>query len=324
MANILVSLTSPGGLENLQILEQPQLTPKEDEIIVRHDAIGMNFVDIYHRRGIYALPSYPAVIGVEAAGTVEAVGSAIAGLKIGDRIAYCGVPAGAYATRRALAAQRAILLPPQIDAATAASSLLKAMTAYMLLYKTYPVGTGTTVLVHAAAGGLGAILVKWAKELGATVIGTVSSEEKAELARSYGADHLIVGRDADLVGEVKFRTNGRGVDVGYDGIGGSVLAKTIDSVRPFGTVVTIGQAAGPIPPVNVDQLRPGKVLSHPSILAFIIDQANYREAANAAIAAMENGITAVVAGKYPLEEAARAQEFLESGRAAGSLLLIPE
>lgn len=324
MKNIAVQIVSPGGLEQLQVCELPPLPePGDGEIIVRHEAIGMNFLDIYHRKGIYPLPSYPATPGAEAAGRIQGVGPGIEGLEVGDRIVYGGAPVGAYATARLLPAERAILLPDDVDAKIAAASLLKGMTAYMLLHKTYPVRKDSTILVHAAAGGLGAILVKWAKHLGATVIGTVSSPEKAELARSYGADHLIIGRDADVVAEVKAFTGGRGVDAGYDGIGGSMLAKTIQSVRPFGMAATIGQAAGPVPPISVEQLRPGKSLSHPSIMAYISDAQNYREAADAAIAMMRQGIAATIAGEYPLERVAEAQAALEGGRVAGSLLLIP-
>lgn len=323
MKNIVVQIISPGGPEQLRVSEQAALQPSDGEIVVRHEAIGMNFLDIYHRKGIYPLPSYPATPGAEAAGRIEAVGPGVDRLNVGDRIAYGGAPVGSYATTRLLSAARAIPLPDDIDSKVAAASLLKGMTAYMLLHQTYPVTKDSTILVHAAAGGLGAILVKWAKHLGATVIGTAGSPEKAELARSYGADHLIVGRNADVVAKVKAFTGGRGVDVGYDGIGSSMLSKTIQCVRPFGTAATIGQAAGPVPPVSVEELRPGKSLSHPSIMAYTADAQNYREAAEATIAMMRQGIAATIAGEYPLDRAADAQADLESGRFSGSLLLIP-
>ncbi|QFY60874.1 quinone oxidoreductase [Rhizobium grahamii] len=318
-----VTLLAPGGIEQLQVSEQAPQTPAADEICIRHDAIGMNFLDIYHRRGLYALPAYPAVLGVEGAGTIEAVGSAVTALKPGDRVAYAGAPVGAYAATRLLPAARAVRLPDDVPSKVAAASMLKGLTAYMLLTKTYRVEPGTTVLIHAAAGGLGSILVKWAKHLGATVIGTVSSEEKADLARAYGADHLIVGRDADVVAAAKALTNNGGVDVAYDGIGAGMLAKSIASVCPFGVVATIGQAGGPIPPVAVDALRPGKSLTHPSIMAYITDTPAYLAAAEAVVGMLASGITATIAREYPLEEAAQAQQFLEDGRAAGSLILVP-
>jgi len=318
-----VTLLAPGGIEQLQVSEQAEQEPGATEIRIRHNAIGMNFLDIYHRRGLYALPAYPAVLGVEGAGTVEAVGSLVTDLKPGDRITYAGAPVGAYAATRLLPAARAVPLPDSVPSNVAAASMLKGLTAHMLLTKTYRVEPGTTVLVHAAAGGLGSILVRWAKHLGATVIGTVSSEEKADLARGYGADHVIVGRDADVVAAVKALSGNRGVDVAYDGIGAGMLAKSIQSVRPFGVVATIGQAGGPIPPVSVDELRPGKWLTHPSIMAYITDTADYLSAGEAVVKMLASGITATIAREYALEEAAEAQQFLEEGRAAGSLILVP-
>jgi NADPH2:quinone reductase len=272
----------------------------------------MNFVDIYHRKGIYPLPAYPAVLGVEGAGIVEAVGTGAVELKPGDRVAYAGA-VGAYAATRLIPAARAIRLPDDIPSRLAAASMLKGMTAYMLLTQTYKVAPGTIVLVHAAAGGLGAILVQWAKRLGATVIGTVSSAQKAVLARKH----------ADVVGEVKRMTGGRGVDTAYDGIGGSMLSKTIQCLRPFGVAATIGQAGGPIPPVAVEELRPGKSLAHPSIIAYVADLDSYTAAAKAVVEILRSGITATIAGEYALPDAAKAQQLLEKGRAAGSLILVP-
>ncbi|MCV3208618.1 quinone oxidoreductase [Mesorhizobium sp. YC-39] len=321
--DIAVTLTATGGIDQLQVLERAPQSPGPTEIRVRHEAIGVNFLDIYHRKGVYPLPSYPAVLGAEGAGTVEAIGSEVTLLVPGDRIAYAGAPVGAYSSTRLLPAERAIKLPEGIGPRTAAASTLKGMTAYMLVSRTYVVSPGTVILVHAAAGGLGAILVRWAKYLGATVIGTVSSEEKAALARSHGADHLIVGRDADLVRQVLELTGGRGVDVGYDGIGGDMLAKTIKCIRPFGIAASFGQAAGPIPPVSLDQLRPNRALAHPSIMAATADQAFYAEAAAALIDAFRLNITAVVGEEFALADAARAHTELEAGRTTGSLLLIP-
>jgi NADPH2:quinone reductase len=323
MPDQIILLNAPGDISQFRLQDQPSESPGPGEVKIRHQAVGTNFLDIYHRKGLYALPSYPAVIGVEAAGVVEEVGADVSGFKPGDRVAYAGPPAGAYASTRIIAAERVIALPDAVSAKVAASSLLKGMTAYMLLRKVTNVGRGSTVLIHAAAGGLGSILVRWAKSLEATVIGTVSSPEKAVLATSYGADHLIVGRGADIVAEVKRLTGGNGVDVAYDGIGGDMLLKSIRAVRPFGTAITIGQAAGPIPPVAVEELRPGKSLSHPSIMAWCADVGRYREAAEAAIAAMERGIVCEIAAEYGLAEVAKAHEEMESGRSAGSILLIP-
>lgn len=323
MTDQIVLLNAPGDVTQFRLQDQPPQSPAAGEIKVRHQAIGTNFVDVYHRKGLYALPSYPAVIGVEAAGVVEEVGPDVTAFSPGDRVAYAGPPVGAYASTRIMAAERVIALPDAVSARMAASSLLKGMTAYMLLKKVTHVADGSTVLIHAAAGGLGSILVRLAKSLGATVIGTVSTPEKAALATASGADHLIVGRGADIVTEVKRLTGGNGVDVAYDGIGGDMLLKSIRTVRPFGTAVTIGQAAGPIPPVAVEELRPGKSLSHPSIMAWCADIGRYREAAEAAIAAMERGIVCEISAEYGLAEVAKAHEEMETGRSAGSILLIP-
>ena len=322
MTDKMVTLLAPGGTDRFRIEDQPELRPGAGEILIRHHAIGMNFVDIYHRKGIYPLPAYPAILGVEAAGMVAAVGPGVENLRQGDRVAYAA-SVGAYAARRLLPAERAVRLPDDVSDRMAAASMLKGMTAYMLLRRTYRVGAGTTVLVHAAAGGLGSILVPLAKQLGATVLGTAGSEEKAALARGYGADHVIVGRNADIVAKVGELTGGRGVDVAYDGIGGDTLAKTIRCLGRFGTAVTIGQAGGPIPPISAADLAPGRSLTHASIMAFSADPANYREAAEAAVAALKSGIGAAIAGEYPLEQTAEAQRSLEDGGTAGALLLIP-
>jgi NADPH2:quinone reductase len=264
-------------------------------------------------------------LGVEGAGVIEAVGEGVANLVIGDRIAYAGAPVGAYAATRLLPRARAILLPKDISLRVAAASMLRGLTAHMLLTRTYPVSAKSTILIHAAAGGLGAMLVRWSKHLGATVIGTVGSAEKAQIAKLHGADHVIIGRDADIVSEIAALTGGRGVDFAIDGIGGSMLLKTLACVRSFGTVASIGQAAGPIPPISVEQLGPRRSLSlaRPSVMAYSADPHTYSVASEALIAVMQAGVVAEIGGEYSLAEAATAQADLEEGRTTGSLLLIP-
>ncbi|WP_337268783.1 quinone oxidoreductase family protein [Oryzifoliimicrobium ureilyticus] len=323
MKNLSIVLQSPGDVSQFEAVEQAVPQPGAGEVVIRQEAIGVNFLDIYQRKGIYALPSYPAVIGAEAAGTIVALGEGVERLAAGDHVAYAGPPIGAYCSLRTIAAERVIKLPADVSMETAAVSLLKGMTAVMLLEKTFAVKSGDTVLVHAAAGGLGSILVRGAKARGATVIGVTSTAEKAEIARSLGADHVIVGREIDLAKEVKQLTEERGVDVAYDGIGGDMLVKTLRSVRPFGTAVTVGQAGGPIPPISVEELRPGKNLSHPSIMAWCSEVARYREVAEAAIRDMTAGIASDIGGTYPLVHVAKAHEAMEAGRTTGSLLLIP-
>jgi NADPH2:quinone reductase len=319
-----IRLTRTGDTGGLECVPHKPQTPGPDEIRVHHDAIGVNFIDIYHRTGLYSLP-LPSILGVEGAGIVEAVGHKVTDLQVGDRVAYAGAPVGAYASTRLLPGSRAILLPTEIPSKVAAGSMLRGLTAHMLLTRTYPVGPADTIFVHAAAGGLGGLLVQWAKHLGAKVIGTVGSAEKAGRAEVYGADHLIVGREADIASEVAALTNGVGVDFAIDGIGGDMLMKTIACVRPFGTVASIGQAAGPIPPIDVDALGPKRSLSlaRPSVMAYAADPKTYPVAAAEVITAIQAGISAQIGGEYPLVAAAKAQDDLESGRTTGSLLLIP-
>jgi NADPH2:quinone reductase len=297
--------------------------PGPQDVRIRHEGIGVNFIDIYLRTGLYPLP-LPAVLGVEGAGVVEAVGASVEGLHVGDRVAYAGIP-GAYATTRLLPAWRAIKLPENIDATVAAASFLRGLTVHMLLTRTFPVQRGTTLLVHAAAGGLGSALMRWAKRLGCTVIGTAGSPEKADIARAAGADHVIVGRDADTVAEVGRLTNGRGVDFAVDGIGSDMLRKTFGCVRRFGTVASIGQAAGTIPPISVDDLGPVRSLSlaRPSVMAYTAEPDTYRAASVAVIEAIEQGILPKPSHLYQLKEAAQALHALEMGKTTGSLVLIP-
>jgi NADPH2:quinone reductase len=293
-----------------------------DEIQIRQTAIGVNFVDVYQRTGLYPMP--PANIpGVEGVGVVAGVGPNVTSISVGDRVAYAGAPVGAYASERNLPAGRAIRLPSALSDTQVASVFVKGITAHMLLYRVYPVGPGTTILVHSAAGGLGQLLTRWAVHLGATVIGTVGSEAKAEIARQAGARHVIVGRDADFAARVAELTNGRGVDVAYDGVGGATLAKTLACVRPFGVVASIGQSGGPIPPLDVLDLGPRRslMLARPSVMAYMNDTAAYAVAAEAVLTAIAGDVLRVTGKAYRLSEAGQAHAELESGRTSGALYL---
>lgn len=320
----IVRMIGIGGVENLEVAQLPSEQPVSGMVRVRHLAIGVNFIDIYHRTGLYPL-SLPAILGVEGAGVVEALGDDVSGFSIGDRVAYAGAPAGAYTTARSLPVSRLIKLPDGIEFRSAAASMLKGLTAHMLLTRTYAVKRGTTLLIHGAAGGLGSILVRWGKHLGATVIGTAGSATKADIARGYGADHVIVGRDADLVSEVGSLTHGIGVDYTIDGIGGDTLLKSLACTRRFGTVASIGQAAGPIPLLAVEEIGPIRSLSlaRPSVMAYAADLPAYHQAAEALLDVMQKGVSAEIGREYPLSDAAQAQADLEAGRTTGSLLLIP-
>jgi NADPH2:quinone reductase len=323
MADI-IRLKAPGGAEQLELAQIELPPPAAGEIRLRQTAVGVNFIDIYQRLGLYALPD-AKIPGVEAVGVISAVGADVKGLNVDDRVAYAGAPVGAYASERNLPAWRAVKLPGSLSDEVVASSFVKGITAHMLLNRTYPVARGTVLLVHSAAGGLGQLLTRWASHLGATVIGTVGSETKAEIARRAGAQHVIVGRDADFARIVGELTEKRGVDVAYDGVGGTTLAKTLGCVRPFGVVASIGQAAGPIPPVDVGDLGPRRSLSlaRPSVMAYLNETEAYYLAAKAVLAGIEGGVLSVAGQSYPLSEAARAHADLEAGMTSGALYLKP-
>jgi NADPH2:quinone reductase len=317
-----VRVRTPGGVEQFEVADVELPPPAADEIRIRQTAIGVNFVDIYQRAGLYPMP--PANIpGIEGAGVVAAVGARVTSLSVGERVAYAGAPVGAYASERNLPAWRAIALPPALSDEQVASVFVKGITAHMLLHRVYPVGPGTTLLAHSAAGGLGQLLIRWATHLGATSIGTVGSEAKADTARQAGARHVIVGRDADFGARVAELTAGRGVDVAYDGVGGATLAKTLACVRPFGVVASIGQSGGPIPPLDVNDLGPRRslMLARPSVMACMNDVEAYRAAAEAVLAAITAGILVGTGKAYALSEAAQAHADLESGRTSGALYL---
>jgi NADPH2:quinone reductase len=319
-----VRVRTPGGVERFEVADVELPPPAAGQIRIRHTAIGVNFVDIYQRAGLYPMP--PANIpGIEGVGVVAAVGAAVTSLAVGDRIAYAGAPVGAYAVERNLPAWRGIRLPSTLSDVQVASVFVKGITAHMLLHRVYPVGPGTLVLAHSAAGGLGQLLTRWAVHFGATVIGTVGSEAKEAVARQAGARHVIVGRDADFGALVAELTDKRGVDVAYDGVGGTTLSKTFACVRPFGVVASIGQAAGPIPPVAVDDLGPRRSLSlaRPSVMAYINVKEDYRSAADAVLSATEEGILHSAGKAYRLSDAAQAHTDLEAGRTSCSLYLVP-
>jgi NADPH2:quinone reductase len=321
---IIVRMKAAGGIDQLEVVDVAVPDPGPDEIRIRQTTIGVNFIDIYHRSGLYPVPSLPAVLGVEGAGIVTAVGPGVTGLKPGARICYGGA-IGAYAHERLLPAWRAVAVPPEISDTVAATALVRGITAQMLTARVFPVTNGTVALVHSAAGGLGTLLVKWAKRRGAVVIGTVGSPAKADAAKQAGADHVIVGRDADFGREVADLTSGQGVDVAYDGVGGTTLLKTFDCVRPFGVVASIGQTAGPTPPISVEELGPRRsiTLARPSVMRYMSDPDSYRRAATDVIAMLQAGIAQDVGRDYPLTQAAAAHADLEAGRTTGCLVLIP-
>lgn len=320
-----VHLEEVGGPDRFlpAVIETP--APGAGEVLVEQSFAGVNYVDVYHRAGVYPLPKMPAVLGVEGAGRVAALGAGVTALSVGDRVAYALPVTGAYAQARVAPVDRLIRLPDAVSDEAAAGSMLRGVTAYMLLHRIYPVGPGTTVLVHAAAGGLGLILCQWAKLLGATVIGTVGSEEKAALARAAGADHTVLYREQDFVTAVLELTGGKGVHVAYDGIGGDTLPRTLEAVRPFGMVVSIGQTGGPASAIELSQLGPRRSLSlsRPSVFAYMADVDAYRQAATAFVTLLAEGRLEIrIGARYPLAKAAQAHIDLESRKTVGSVLLV--
>ena len=258
-----------GGPEVLRWEEVAVADVAPNEARVRHHAVGLNFIDIYHRTGLYPAP-LPSGIGLEAAGVVEAVGSAVSDLKAGDRVAYAGGPLGAYAELRNMPADRLVKLPDAIDFKTGAAMMLQGMTAQYLLHRTCPVQPGDTILIHAAAGGVGLIVCQWAKAMGVTVIGTVGSDDKAVLAKAHGCDHTIIYTRENFVERVKDLTGGKGVRVVYDSIGKDTFIGSLDCLRPLGMMVTFGNASGPVPPFDTSELakRGSLFLTRPSLFTY--------------------------------------------------------
>lgn len=299
--------------------------PGHGEIRIRHTAIGVNFVDVYHRTGLYPLPGLPCTLGVEGAGIIEAIGPGVTGFEIDQRIAYAGPPVGGYAAVRNLPAERAVPLPESIPSEVAAGAMLRGMTAHMLYAHVRPTGPGDTVLVHAAAGGLGLILTQWAKSLGAKVIGTVGNAAKAELALASGADHAVLYRQEDFVAAVRNFTGGDGVDFAIDGIGGDNLKRTLEAVRPYGMAASIGQVAGDIGLIDPASIGPSRsiALSRPGVFRFMTDARRYREGAEATLARLAAGMQVRIGQELTLGEAAQAHRLIEAGQTTGSVLLRP-
>ena len=320
-----IRIHSTGGPEVLCCEDVDVGSPAAGEAVVRHTAIGVNFIDTYHRSGLYP-QVLPATLGMEAAAVVEAVGTGVDIVRKGQRVAYAGGPIGAYAERRRIPADRLVPLPDAIGDDVAAAVMLKGMTAQYLLRQTYEVKPGDTVLFHAAAGGVGLIACAWAKRLGATVIGTVGSDEKAALARAHGCDHVIVYTREEFVSRVREITDGRGVRVVYDSVGRSTWDGSLDCLQPRGLMVSFGNASGPVPPISplVLAAKGSLYLTRPTLMTYTATRDALLTCANELFAALAAGVvTAHVSARYPLADAAQAHRDLESRRTTGSLLLIP-
>ncbi|MGB3388755.1 MAG: quinone oxidoreductase [Pseudaminobacter sp.] len=317
--------TVQGGPEVLEWRERPDTAPGEGEVAVRHTAIGVNYIDIYVRKGAYPMMTLPGTPGMEAAGIVEEVGRGVTDLAVGQRVAYVMTAPGAYSERRNVPAERMVPLPDDIDDRAAAALMLKGMTAERLLHKTTQAAPGDTVLIHAAAGGVGLLLTAWAKAIGCTVIGTVGSEAKVEGVRQAGADHVIVSTTGNVADRVAEITSGRGCRYIYDGVGKNSFETSLQAVARFGHLVSFGNASGAVPPINIAVLAPKCVaLSRPQIFPYIADRKDLLETAQNLFAAMRKGIVRTdINQTYPLAEAAQAHRDLESRRTTGQIILLP-
>ena len=318
-----IRVQQPGGPEVLCWEEFELPPPAAGEVQIRHQAIGINFIEIYHRSGLYKLP-LPFIPGNEAAGTVTAVGAGVAEFKEGDRVAYCTAPIGAYSEARNCPADRLVALPSWIAADQAAAMMLKGLTTQYLLRRTHPVGPGVTVLIHAAAGGVGLIACQWAKALGATVIGTVGSDAKGELARAHGCHHPLVYTREDWVARVRDITDGRGVDVVYDSVGADTFAKSLDCVKRLGLIAAFGQSSGPVPPVDVATLnaKGSLFLTRPSLFNYMATREELTEGAAELFAMVKSGEVKIdIHQRFALQDAAQAHIALESRQTTGATIL---
>jgi len=320
-----IRIHQTGGPEVLRWEEVDVPAPAAGEATVRHAAVGLNFIDVYHRTGLYPLP-LPSGIGLEGAGVVEAVGEGVTELAVGDRVAYAGGPIGAYAELRNIPAHRLLKLPDSIAFNTAAAMMLQGLTAAYLLRRTYRVQAGDAVLIHAAAGGVGLIATQWAKALGATVIGTVGSAAKAELAKAHGCDHVINYSTENFSQRVRDITGGEGVAVVYDGVGKDTFAGSLDSLRPMGMMVTYGNASGPVPPLDLLQLtqKGSLFVTRPTLMQYTARREDL-------VAFGAELFDIVAAGRvrievnqsYALADAAQAHRDLEARKTTGSTILLP-
>jgi len=319
-----IIISTTGGPEVLKWQEFDPGQPGPGEVLLRQEAVGLNYIDVYHRTGLYPLPTLPATPGMEGAGIVEDVGEGVTEVAKGDRVAYAGLPPGAYAELRLIPAHRLVKIPESITTQQAAGMMLKGMTARYLLHGCFQVKSGDHVLIHAAAGGVGLIVCQWASHLGATVIGTVGSPEKAELARTHGCEHPILYNEEDFVSRLKEITGGNGVDVVYDSVGEATFMKSLDCLRPMGMMVSFGQSSGSVPPLDTGVLaaKGSLFLTRPSLMAYTARRGDLLDHANDLFEVVTDGVVKIqVQQSYPLHEAAQAHRDLEDRKTTGSTLL---
>ncbi|WP_420345873.1 quinone oxidoreductase family protein [Pelagibius sp.] len=321
-----VRIHEPGGPDALVYEDVEVPAPGAGEVLIEQTACGLNYIDVYHRNGLYPLAALPAVIGMEGAGTVAAVGDGVTAFQPGDRVAYADAPPGAYAEARLMPWHRLVKLPDAISDQQAAAMMLQGMTVEYLVRRTYAVQPGDTVLFHAAAGGVGLIACQWLNHLGATVIGTVGSEEKAALAKAHGCHHTINYREEDFTARVRELTGGAGVPVVYDSIGKDTFEGSLDCLKPRGLMVSFGNASGPVPPFNPAILgqKGSLYLTRPSLMTYNAQREELETSAAALFEVVTSGKVKIEVNQtYPLSETAQAHSDLEARKTTGSTVLLP-
>jgi NADPH:quinone reductase len=320
-----IQIEAPGGPEALRLIERPHSKPKPGEILIGLQGCGLNYIDVYHRTGLYPV-AMPSGLGLEGAGEVLAIGDGVTRFAVGDRAAFCSGPIGAYAQSHCVPERKAVKLPGAISYDTAAAIMLKGLTAEFLIRRMRAIGTGSTILFHAAAGGVGLIACAWAKTLGANVIGTVGSLAKAEIAKANGCDHIILYRSEDVATRVREITAGKGCDVVFDSVGKDTMIGSLDSAARRGLVVSFGNASGPPPAIAPLELakRGSLFLSRPTLFDYVSTPEELDTASNALFAAVQSGdIKPMIGARYALADAAQAHRDLEARATTGSSLLIP-
>ncbi len=320
-----VKIKKNGGIEVLNLEEISLRKPIKGEVLIEHTAIGLNYIDTYHRSGLYPL-MMPSGLGMEASGIIKEVGPEVTNFSVGDKIAYAAVPLGAYSTHRIYRTKNLVKVPDEIDLTMAAAIMTKGLTTYYLLHKTYPASAGETILFHAAAGGVGQIFCQWAKSLGCKVIGTVGSEEKINLAKKYGCDEVINYKEEDFSKKVMEITDGKGVPVVYDGVGKSTLEKSLKCLKTRGMMISFGNASGALDPINVPKmLQPkGLYFVRPSMGQYLDTREELTEAANTLFEKISSKkINIEIFKKYKLEDIKAAHSDLENRKIIGPAVIVP-
>ena len=320
-----VIISKSGGPEVLELKEFKLKSPDPSEVLIEHKAIGLNFIDTYHRSGLYPI-NLPSGIGAEAAGVIVEIGDQVHDFKVGDRVSYAGLPLGAYSSHRVFPTKDIVKVPDTIDLEVAATLMTKGLTAYYLLHKTYPVKMGETILFHAAAGALGQIFCQWAKSIGCKVIGTVGSDKKIEIAKNNGCAHVINYSKEDFAEKVLSLTDGRGVSVAYDGVGNDTLEGSLKSLKVRGTMVSFGNASGPLPEINVPKLiQPkGLYLTRPAMHLYLGTREELLAGAKVLFEKIESGVVNIeIFKRYALDDVITAHRDLENRKILGPAIIIP-